>query len=303
MEHYSVTSTLEDAAAEIKRSSFTVFRVPPRTAHAMHDAWREAAKILNNPPPSDDSADDLDEWTRIVGGHLHGYNEPSRAKRLFRAFPASSAQPWPNDRFRQVSRNVAEQLHGILLSCHAHLKDNLDNDIGLTVSQDQSCREKKSVEDKVSQQEQFQETATASSTPRKRRRLDQISTSLPAHCPLDYFLYHNNDPTAINCSEHVDRGLLIAVCLTDVPGLEILVKDKEDCEANCWFCPEVAIHNSNLYNEIPDSSVSDLICIMAGGELSRAIETDVRPCVHRVRNKLRRSRLSISYELRLLSND
>jgi hypothetical protein len=299
--NYSVKSTLEDAAAEIKRSSFTVFRVPPRTAHAMQAAWREAATILSN-PPSTSAASNCDEWTRIVGGHLHGYNEPSHAKRLFRAFPASSEQPWPNDRFRTVSQTVALQLHEILLTCHAHLRGNPLQDAGLKRSQDQSRNETKVREEQiVSRREQFQETTTGTNNDdlRKRRRLDQVTTNLPANCPLDYFLYHNKDPTATNCTEHVDRGLLIAVCLTDVPGLEILVKEdnKEDCKGN-WFCPEVAVHNSNLYNEIPDSSVSDLICIMAGGELSRDIETDVPPCVHRVRNHLKRSRLSISYELR-----
>lgn len=310
-DYYPVTSTLEEAATEIVRSSFAIFRVPPRTAFTIKDAWRQAAKILNDPPPppSDDNAEC---WTRIVRGHLHGYNEPSRAKRLFRAFPASPVQPWPNEPFRQASQKVAAQLHGILVACHAHLRDKatVETDLKRWVPNEPSHRENES---SSSQQEDelFSETAaaTARASSRKRRRLDdgeqRIITSLPAHCPLDYFLYHNNDSTAINCSEHVDRGVLIAVCLTDVPGLEILQvkkKEEEDSGGN-WFCPEVAIHNSNLYNEKSDSLVSDLICIMAGGDLSRTIERDsVRPCVHRVRKKLKRSRLSISYELRLLAN-
>ena len=273
MEKFPVTTTLEDAADAIMKSSFAIYQVPATTAERMREAWQEAARILNHPPSVETK-----QWTRIVNGHLHGYNEPSPAKRLFRAFPSSKLQPWPTELFRQVSTDLASDLHDVLMECYKCL-----------------CRADCSdrvIEDRPSMKVECHST---SSTPSKRRRLTHIEAQ---HCPLDYFFYHNRNTNNTNCSEHVDRGLLIAVCLTDVPGLEILMEDVES-KTTTWLCPEISIHNSNLYREIPASSVSDLICIMAGGQLSQILTNEVPACVHRVRNKLKRARLSISYELRL----
>ncbi len=272
-----MTTTVKDAAIQIQNSSFAIYRVNETTKTVIRDAWGEATKILNVPPSPIDS--DSKTWTRIVGGHLYGYNEPSRAKRLFRAFPASNLQPWPKEAFRRLSCTLAQHIHGILMDCYASLvlRDN--------------CTENENRDRK-----------------RIKREGDALraskSNGCPFHyvditaCPLDYFLYHNLDPTANNCTEHVDRGLLIAVCLTDVPGLEILMPQGQDCEER-WYCPEIAIHNSKLYTEMPDSSVSDLVCIMAGGQLTQISKGEIQGCVHRVRNHLKRARLSISYELRL----
>ena len=161
-----------------------------------------------------------------------------------------------------------------------------------------------------------------------------------AHCPLDYFLYHgptcrtkdnnftiktNKEDSAeedvsprpllpphvpINCSEHVDRGILIVVCLTNVPGLEVYSR----C-TNQYYCPEIVSHNMNLYQE-SEPCPGGLVCIMAGDQLRSAVsnlsaslsdssaksnktnEEGLRACVHRVRDNLKQSRLSISYELR-----
>ena len=50
----------------------------------------------------------------------------------------------------------------------------------------------------------------------------------------DYFLYHNRSPgVAANCTAHVDRGVLVAISLTDVPGLEVRSGGR-------WVCPEAA---------------------------------------------------------------
>ena len=113
------------------------------------------------------------------------------------------------------------------------------------------------------------------------------------NCPLDYFFYHNNnqDPESENCSEHIDRGALICVCLSAVPGLEVRQKNSDT-----WFCPESLIHNASLYQE--KEPVSGLICIMAGDQLTEFVGQKIA-CVHRVRKNLKRARLSISYELRL----
>ena len=267
-----MTTTLQDAAANIMNSSFAIYQVPERTAETMREAWREATKILNHPLSPESK-----RWTRIVNGHLHGYNVPSPAKRLFRAFPSSNLQPWPTERFQQVSTDLANDLHSLLMECSKCL-----------------CMADCSESENTDPETTNDERDDTNPTPSKRPKLTQVDAQ---HCPLDYFFYHNLNPNTTNCSEHVDRGLLIAICLTDVPGLEILTQDVES-NAMTWFCPEISIHNTNLYRETPTSSVSDLICIMAGRQLSQILNKEVPACVHRVRNKLRRARLSISYELR-----
>jgi isopenicillin N synthase-like dioxygenase len=42
-----------------------------------------------------------------------------------------------------------------------------------------------------------------------------------------------------------------------------------------------------------------LICILTGDQLSQLTGTKTPACIHRVRNRLKRARLSISYELRV----
>jgi len=280
MPDYTVTNNLYDAAAEIQRSSFTVLRLPPSTARKLEEAWREAIKLFHQTPRL--------EWTRIVQGHLYGYNVPSSAKRLFRAFPFSTDQPWPNDTFRQASRSVADELRKLLM------------DILIKLHETNSTSQK--------MQEEKKEVSAIRDKKRKRQHQDPPLSIMEndntlavdaARSPLDYFFYHNQEPSAVNCSEHVDRGLLIAVSLTDVPGLEVLVNSTvEESDSWRWTCPETKVYNSRLYEEVNDSSISDLVCIMAGGQLAEAIAADVPACVHRVRQNLKRSRLSISFELR-----
>jgi hypothetical protein len=157
-------------------------------------------------------------------------------------------------------------------------------------------------------------------TTNSHRKTIDIDLGLPRvsrKSPLDYFFYHNRYPSLVNCSEHVDRGVLIVVCLTNVPGLEVLRSCQGSCAEFCihhFVCPEVLVHNSNLYQEAQDSC-SNLVCIMAGDQLAPLLKTrmgtrDERTmnddfanlpmaCVHRVRSHLKRTRLSISYELRL----
>ena len=280
-DHFVITSKLCELAAEIQTSSFALHRVSPSTARKLKQAWREAVQVMNQTPQRG--------WTKIVDGHLYGYHVPSRAKRLFRAFPFSSEQPWPDETFRRISQSVAKDLHDILVGCLTNLKamNSVGNNMKFAEndnSPDQGGRY-------------------------KRPRLDPLFKTCPesltvnidpTRCPLDYFLYHNEDPNAVNCSEHVDRGFLIAVSLTDVPGLEVLTKSRATNQEGSatWICPETRVYNSRLYKEAADSSMSDLVCIMSGGQLTEAFGANFSPCVHRVRKELRRARLSISYELR-----
>jgi len=130
-----------------------------------------------------------------------------------------------------------------------------------------------------------------------------------ASCPLDYFFYHNRIPHATNCSQHVDRGALVVVCLTDVPGLEVCdtAVAASSSSRSPFQCPEVIVHNENLYKKkgTKDSCCSDLVCIMAGYQLLQLLtppkkhDCQISACIHRVRNQLKHTRLSISYELRL----
>jgi hypothetical protein len=279
LQDYVVTNKLCDVATEIQRSSFAVLQVSPNTAQKLTQAWRQAVEIMNQTPHH--------EWTKIVDGHLHGYHVPSRAKRLFRAFPFSGEQPWPDEDFRKISQSLAGDLHEILLGSLNCLQEINSTTRNMKFNAN--------------------EAADDLGHDNKRPRIQPAAAHLqcsqtlkidPARCPLDYFLYLNKEPKTVNCSEHVDRGLLIAVSLTDVPGLEVLVRSNVREELTGWICPETRVHNSRLYEEASESSISDLICIMAGGQLAAAIGAKVPPCVHRVRQMLKRSRLSISYELR-----
>jgi len=76
------------------------------------------------------------------------------------------------------------------------------------------------------------------------------------------------------------------------------------------------VHNANLFTERADYACSDLVCIMAGDQLSQLLKSTLTAttaskensisrvdypsaCVHRVRNRLKRARLSISYIARV----
>ena len=228
-----------------------------------------------------------------MNGNLHGFHLPSPAKRLFRAFPSSDSQPWPNDEFRESSRTLALSLHEILVAIVGKLKE-----------MSKSNGNQQYVRSQVSQQlghkinERSRKRKWGSDESNGSEPTVAVEMTAPVFqttkCPLDYFFYHNRDPHQVNCTEHVDRGALIAVCLSSASsGLEVLHEDS-------FVCPEAClIHLKNLYGE--RKPVSGLICIMAGDQLAGLIGSKERlACVHRVRNNLTRARLSISYELRLL---
>jgi hypothetical protein len=167
-------------------------------------------------------------------------------------------------------------------------------------------------------------------------------------CPLDFFLYHNERKNSNynttrnivhNCTQHIDRGALICISLTNVQGLEVLSNNNSHSKiSNEWICPEEWIkslfqpNNRNLYNE-NGCDCSQFICILAGDQLLKVLSSleqkedeekqghgcekgkeekentllyeykqqypGLAPCIHRVRDDLCRARLSISYELRM----
>ena len=241
-------------------------------------------------------------------------------------------QPWSSNAFCEASFHVAKDLHRLLSECLSHIymvqkngfcagnrfeedKTGGDSDVSVSKTAQGQKRPRKPVSTTPLTQKRFR--GSAGVTPFHRESDSGNGTSIgkdcdeknsserplfcPIACPLDYFFYHNKFPSEINCSEHVDRGALVVVCLTDVPGLE--VRSSSLSQTSAFRCPEALVHNTNLYLERNDDSCyPSLVCIMAGDQLCRLLPTTNAPnaCVHRVRNPLRRARLSISYELRLV---
>jgi hypothetical protein len=253
---FPVAETLSQAADSILTHSFAIYKVNDATAEAIGAAWLQARRFF--------ASSHKCRYHKVVDGNLYGYHVPSEAKLLYRAFCGSSLQPWPNSEFQLASEQVADRLHRILVDCCMEIRrKSIDRTEG------EEAYPKRL---KVSQPLDIPETAKET-----------------ALCPLDYFLYHGDKPYAISCSEHVDRGMLICVCLTNVPGLEVR-------DHSAFVCPEVVTHNADLHHDRQASS--GLICIMAGHQLQQTLP-GVKACVHRVRNDLKQSRLSISYELRV----
>lgn len=286
---FAISSCNSQAADSILRHSFAIHRVDSETAQAIHDAWIEARRFFDDTQNKD--RDTLvEKYQRVQNGHLHGYNVPSNAKFLFRAFCGASAQPWPGQEFREASTQLAGKLHALLVDCC----NEVDRKVACKLSNGQSTAPKEEI--------------TRSTHSKKRRKMSPVShkrtdTAITALCPLDFFLYHGriinstnqHSSAVVNCSKHIDRGALICVCLTRIPGLELLPRGKTN-----FICPETITHNENLYQE--RQSCSDLICIMAGDQLKQpggSTSNELTACVHRVRNDLKGARLSISYELRL----
>lgn len=238
-------------------------------------------------------------------------------------------QPWPSNEFCAASFHLAKDLHRLLSGCLQEIiiqyekKEAIEhNDTSLwKPAEDHSQKGRKLILSVPPPRKRFRVSSNATPGPFDNKSDNDNRTNInndcgektntplwsslrPSCCPLDLFFYHNRIPNAVNCSEHVDRGALVVVCLTDVPGLE--VRSSVSQTTSLFHCPEVLIHNENLYRERTDDlSCPGVVCIMAGDQLSRllsssnATATTPRACVHRVRNPLKRARLSISYELRL----
>jgi hypothetical protein len=219
-----------------------------------------------------------------------GFHVPSAAKYLFRAYcddkNIRKGQPWPNKSFKSASCRLAGKLDEILNQCCSEIRAQINTDA------------------------EVKDTTTKAGSKRKwaghqsdiSNKDDNNIVSRPENCPLDYFLYHGSVDPAIanNCTAHVDRGFLIAICLTNnSPGLEVLPATASSVPSDTDFvCPEASTQHASLFKEA--SSCTNLICILAGDQWRQLDpDTPVRACVHRVRNNLMGSRLSISYELRI----
>ena len=339
IEDFSINETLTQAAQQILDHSFAIYRVNEELVKKIRLAHHSAVQFFRQI----ESREASDEGTlvlspiqchnnqmpsypcqRIVDGNLYGFNIPSPAKKLFRAFCGSPHQPWPTDaKFQRHSTNLADELHQLLIDCTKEIRKEF------------LCR----------RQQTFSKSDDSCLPPTKRSRIETESpstvTGQESHderllseasfprrgCPLDYFFYHNQNTRQVNCSEHVDRGVLIVVCLTNVPGLELLPRynrrhgDGDESRTQLlqpYVCPETLVHNTNLYREVSDPC-SEYLAIMAGDQLAEVLKTSSitnlngmdketdemmrdqdfpKATVHRVKRYLARARLSITYELR-----
>ena len=366
---YRVNAVTANKIRDAHRVAIKFFHEASTTTATTTTISETATSIATETPTAPDNKElFISRYQRIVNGNLHGYNVlPS--KELFRTWykdddgdkdddGEEKEQPWPSEDLRKNTLLLAKDLHRLLTECIRHI-------IVLKKNQQQRHLCDSTTTSNTSQEEEEEEEAKSIPfPPRKRCRTSSSSLSSsssssssnndknndetnppwscrgnPHGCPLDYFFYHNLNLNSINCSEHIDRGVLVVVCLTDVPGLEVLssssvsssspVSSLSLSKTKRFLCPELLVHNANLYKERTDNDAcSDLVCIMTGNQLSQLLmstrettligsntattttnkkaskiisEADFYPpaCVHRVRNHLKRARLSISYELRL----
>ena len=331
-----VCTTTEKAALSILRRSYAILRVESSTAESIQSSWLAAKQFFGSTVLDDDDkhvagGHDGDARRRIVNGALYGYNVPSDAKRLFRSIcsdQAKEVQPWPDDldrgHLRRSSIDAASRLHALLIDCLEELKAVAATTCSATDEMEESSF---TVSDRTQRTVGSVGGDFDTGHRRKRQRtLLSPTAAVPAkscnlfiprsmneaqYCPLDYFLYNNNRGRRNeNCSEHVDRGILICVALTHVPGLEVFCR-----ESNRYVCPELIAKGEALLGE-RCSGCSDLVCVMAGDQLKEALAKmsggkgedehtcigsmlmNTSACVHRVRNRLERARLSLTYELR-----
>ncbi len=276
-------------------------------------------------------------------------------------FTSANDQPWPDDydhgTLKASTNEIAFELHKILLLCKNEIikicrNSNVDGDKGVNIDResiftnneqdhDQSLSgsvsskeaKKRKLNASVSSSDSLS-TITAIKMPILKNSSHQVKDEyrneyinndwnyLP--CPLDYFFYHNMNQNVVNCSEHIDRGVLICISLTTVKGLEVL-----SSLTNEWVCPEdltiVDDDSPCLNNDVSDKvGCSMYLCILSGDHLMKTISNNIatrhcksdnslvcmtiedlqtmysglEPCRHRVKNTLARPRLSISYELR-----
>jgi hypothetical protein len=269
------TDSKVESAALILQQGFAVLSVDEDTTRIFQQAAELSLAFLlessdcsdeNGNVPSSSRSNNKFAYQRVsTNGHLMGYNEPSAAKLLYRAFldMENDLQPWPNASLQNASEIAAQALYDILTDCYSEIRQRIlpQPNVNSPKAEEKRCFSR-------------------------------------ASCPLDYFYYHGRGaPGVVNCSPHTDRGVLIAVVLTNVPGLEVLLPDsRSDPPSFSCYCPE-QVHVDRLVAQ-PYS----LVCIMAGDHLHRLfnqIDCVRDGCVHRVRDNLPSPRLSISYEIRL----
>ena len=295
----------------------------------------------SNANSSEALEDHISKYRQVIKGNLMGFNQPSSSKLLFRAFCSKYAcdcgQSWPNEEMKCDSMKVASLLHSLLVQCLYEIQRELSR------QRTSNMLEKASIQiSKGSELEGIRQIEKLNANTKRQRlngasQYSKINSSkkLKMHteqereplktktirefcihekmadselsCPLDYFFYHNKNatPSNVNCSEHIDRGLLICINLTDVIGLEVLPSG-----SNEFIRPEEVaktIHVTKPIQKDAGNQCTEFVCILSGEQLRHALLVprpndyeipSLSPTVHRVTSHLSEARLSISYELR-----
>lgn len=143
---------------------------------------------------------------------LVGFHEPTPAKLLYRTRRGLEHDKWPSEGFKDASLASYQLLEALLDCClHTIVKDCW----GLA----------------------FDRTHGGLCCIGKDGEIGPVEDQTElAGCPMDYFLYSNDDRVASveNCSAHKDRGLLSVVVCSEVPGLLV-----NDVESEDWLAIEV----------------------------------------------------------------
>jgi len=106
--------TILEAATEIRRQSFALF-VMSEATESVHKARQTASLFFKESQINPKLY--LQRYRQIHNSTLFGFNCPSPAKLLFRAWCENNQMPWPNDGMKVDSQNVAKVLHKILVEC------------------------------------------------------------------------------------------------------------------------------------------------------------------------------------------
>ena len=314
---YTLCHSSDEVVKSLFTHSFAIIRVSDELKSMLQVAWLEAKEFFQNTSLTRK----LNLRANKKGVGLLGWNEPSYAKEIFRCYDKGpSEQPWPNYKFQSASSRLAQKLHILLYKCFLDLKCHYLTSSATSSLHSREPNLKKRKVLKTYINEKTSQTDSIKYGPKFNFKMNDDTYAIPnsfeeesnipyySSCPLDYYYYHNRhkDIRVVNCSEHIDRGLLICISLADVVGLQVQSQSDQS-----WYTPENISYEESLYNERSSGVDSGLLCIMVGDQLQHTlssvsynhemIESSIpppRPCRHSVKETLTRARLSISFELR-----
>jgi hypothetical protein len=305
------SDSIEMACKNLLLHSFAIMRVNSETWASLKSAWLASKQFFvqtySTRRQEETEMSMITKYRKINNFNLLGFNRPSPHKLLFRVMflngKPDSTQPWPGvdidgGALKESSLRLMPCLHDLLCAFLAEIKRQVVvvDDGQRDVENDDGYGQEPSYKKCKIQLEEVNRDTTWTTN-----GLVDLS-----YCPLDYFYYHDikNEPVE-NCSEHIDRGLLICISLTNVAGLEVLSR-----KDGIWYCPEMVSICESHYSD-NETGCSDLICILSGdqlrkevcnAEITSGVEEERFPglnaCIHRVKQKLSACRLSITYEIR-----
>jgi len=179
------------------------------TARYYDDDEKEEEVNLTRPKQHRiDEVSFLSKYRRISHGNLLGFNRPSPAKVLFRAFCSNwgkdNNQPWPHSRFslRRRSVDLSTRLHDLLVQCVHMIQRECEREVS-EIGHGYNCREEEKEEDVVCKRRK----TVLSPSPRyhlfHQEDSNHSSLQIPKDMmdaglyPLDYFF--------LSCPRHYDK--------------------------------------------------------------------------------------------------